>query len=615
LTELIADHWPILAYGGVVVLAAGAVLILIRWRKGWVSAVLALLVSALAGALLTGLLLVLSPTLYNWLVQEDRIDPRNQVGIALLPIGSGPILARRLVEGSEQIQSIDVDEQEASAFPRGDTMRDSAWSPDGEAVAYAQAVNGASHIFRVTLEAGEPVALTQGQVMDREPVWSPGGERIAFVRGAEGNGDIYVVDADGVNVGPVTSDAADDSSPSWSADGAEIAFARRTATGSDIYVVHVRTRAVSKLIDHPSSDEDPAWSPDGSEIAFATDRDGDFEIYRFVVGYQGGSATVRRTKNGLDDRFPAWSPDGGEIAYLQRDDDAVSLRVMNRRTRRQDREIVHSLVPARLSWRPVPKQGWDFRAGGDLRYRYAPVAYLHGTESYWPLSASTFISRSRLLCGKRVLAQAADELLLGRPDLAYAGRPPLSAADERRFRCDGTRRLDVEDGRRRGRRPASDEGFYGGAPSYSERNEYPGGMAITYWLYYAYSVAGGKFGPHEADWERITICFTTDESGQRHEPVRIVYHQHNGTEVRPWRWAPKLVSHPVVYVAKGSHATYANAGRRANTQDLTDEGRIWPTWWALLSLRDQPWYNFRGSWGGPAGPSTEKGGGRECVPD
>ena len=59
-----------------------------------------------------------------------------------------------------------------------------AWSPDGEAIAYATWDDQAGgHIYRVDADGGEPERLTTAPAFYDQPVWAPDGERIVAVRG------------------------------------------------------------------------------------------------------------------------------------------------------------------------------------------------------------------------------------------------------------------------------------------------------------------------------------------------------------------------------------------------------------------------------------------------
>jgi hypothetical protein len=112
---------------------------------------------------------------------------------------------------------------------------------------------------------------------------------------------------------------------------------------------------------------------------------------------------------------------------------------------------------------------------------------------------------------------------------------------------------------------------------------------------------------HEGDWE--SICVALDDGEQM---GKVAYFQHGGD--------PQIVdakleqgSHPVVYSAKGSHASYPAPRHGIDVAD--DPGRQWETWHALEDARAEPWYGFGGAWGklgaiedatGPRGPSPYK---------
>ena len=98
-------------------------------------------------------------------------------------------------------------------------------------------------------------------------------------------------------------------------------------------------------------------------------------------------------------------------------------------------------------------------------------------------------------------------------------------------------------------------------------------LIIQYWFFYVYNNGPGGFvvKDHEGDWEGIQLVFP---SGASHplltgetmttllRPTWLGYASHNhgdmylSGEVR-WRTHNGLASRPVVYVAEGSHASYA----------------------------------------------------------
>jgi hypothetical protein len=94
-------------------------------------------------------------------------------------------------------------------------------------------------------------------------------------------------------------------------------------------------------------------------------------------------------------------------------------------------------------------------------------------------------------------------------------------------------------------------------------------IVIQYWLFYDYNdwsqqtLLGQLSERHEADWEAVTIGLSTSK------PLFLALSAHCGGEWREWRpdqidgmlpegWfgPPKLATHPIVYVAPGSHANY-----------------------------------------------------------
>ena len=79
-----------------------------------------------------------------------------------------------------------------------------------------------------------------------------------------------------------------------------------------------------------------------------------------------------------------------------------------------------------------------------------------------------------------------------------------------------------------------------------------GRVAIEYWLLYLYN---DFYDQHEADWEGVTVVL---ENGA---PLGAAYSQHQGRKWIAWSDLGKTATHPVVYVARGSHADYPKAGR------------------------------------------------------
>jgi hypothetical protein len=137
---------------------------------------------------------------------------------------------------------------------------------------------------------------------------------------------------------------------------------------------------------------------------------------------------------------------------------------------------------------------------------------------------------------------------------------------------------------------------------YGRAKEDLGRLWLQYWFFYFfndYSLAGG-FGLHEGDWEMIQLRMS--ESGDL--PDIAVYAQHRWAEVARWEEvekAPDQPDTPVVYVARGSHASYFQPGYHETEAwyDLADGKRKTPQL-DLETIGDEEpnWAAWPGRWGG-----------------
>jgi outer membrane protein assembly factor BamB len=317
--------------------------------------------------------------------------------------------------------------------------------------------------------------------------------------------------------------------------------------------------------------------------------------------------------------------------------------------------------------------------------KYAPLVYLHSGDEYRPGDPTTFINNSALLwfheggCGPELVAEggAVRPERLGRQAAGgstYSHRAILprtsddapclhsnvafSAADHTRPH-DGSKRSGPENNYWWDNPFYEREGFYldlsdsqtlrrGMSPPAADRPgapvfyEYVQHRYVTYWFFYPYNQfraenpENGFSRPvqeHEGDWERVSIQLDQDD-----RPVNVNYHSHDDGSVVPWDLVDKFDgTHPVVFSAKGSHASYPAADEYQTlcfdrpvindevcALDRTDYGPMWPTWRNLSDVGSQPWYGFGGAWGavdaldtpfgsflgphftGPLGPSPYK---------
>ena len=138
-----------------------------------------------------------------------------------------------------------------------------------------------------------------------------------------------------------------------------------------------------------------------------------------------------------------------------------------------------------------------------------------------------------------------------------------------------------------------------------------GRVWLAYWFFYFYNdynLIGPliKAGLHEGDWEMVQLRL--DPAGQT--PDLAVYAQHKHAGQRPWNQVERVGEQPVVYPARGSHASYFSAGVHwtGNWFDFADGGRAGPP----LTLHvisdttvDDAWATWPGMWGGTDPPAGD----------
>jgi hypothetical protein len=123
-----------------------------------------------------------------------------------------------------------------------------------------------------------------------------------------------------------------------------------------------------------------------------------------------------------------------------------------------------------------------------------------------------------------------------------------------------------------------------------------GGRWLQYWLFYLYNdKAFLGFGLHEGDWEMVQI-----KLGQGDRPDAMAFAQHAHGQRCDWALVEKRGDRPVVYVARGSQASFPFPGRHSApvVPDYAD-GRGPEVSPALEPIDDgaPAWVGWPGRWG------------------
>jgi hypothetical protein len=179
-----------------------------------------------------------------------------------------------------------------------------------------------------------------------------------------------------------------------------------------------------------------------------------------------------------------------------------------------------------------------------LAKKYAPLLRLASGERYRPLRLEDYLTRTALRSGSPphgTIAQTKPTLfslpVTSSPThLDIRGAQPNSQASKYR----------VIEQQLRLARPRPTVYFH---LAYQPGQ---GRVAIEYWLLYLYN---DFYDQHEADWEGVTVVLENDA------PLGAAYSQHQGRKWITWSALRKTATHPLAYVARGSHADYPKAGR------------------------------------------------------
>jgi hypothetical protein len=288
---------------------------------------------------------------------------------------------------------------------------------------------------------------------------------------------------------------------------------------------------------------------------------------------------------------------------------------------------------------PAPAAPRPPRVTHALVMRYAPLLYLDSQERYGLMRVEDFLAHAKLLWnrpGRDVVLAARGHVRADRLGAACARAPHGCYRHAGALASDLTRPtggidspgfvLDLDD--------RLYAGSSGDVPLYYDVTVKRREVDVTYWAFYGYDLPVlqvtttspgltpdvlARALSHEGDWERVVVVLSRSLA-----PRGVRFYEHKGSTLLPWaRVATQQGSHPIAYIAQGTHASYPTAGTTricltpsACLLDVRDQGRAVASWQTgLARVRSQPWYGFGGAWGrvgtltettGPLGPSRYK---------
>lgn len=280
-------------------------------------------------------------------------------------------------------------------------------------------LEGRSHLFKINVESGELIRLTEGDYHHSEPAWSPDGKYIVVCsdraedRDANLTQDLWLIDPETKADRRLTDGMAGVSLPEWSPDGQLIAYAltpvlpRNSAANTHVMVISREggaPRDVSGHVDmdcHPALLTDlywggssaPQWSADGAWLYTVATEHGGTNVFRLPVA---GGDPERVTAGDHHIGMIALSPDGGHLLALRADPlniwdlyqydlNSLPTSALERRLTAVNGTLLDEadlVAPERFTFKGPDDwdiDGWLYRPqGAEPGKRYPLVLWIHG---------------------------------------------------------------------------------------------------------------------------------------------------------------------------------------------------------------------------------------------
>jgi dipeptidyl aminopeptidase/acylaminoacyl peptidase len=197
-----------------------------------------------------------------------------------------------------------------------------AWSPDGQTIAFISNMSGRYNLWTVPAGGGWPLQLTISNQRQYRPAWSPNGRWIVFQSDEDGNEqwDLFIVSPrNGKVINLTQTPEVAEEAAVWSPDSRKLAFMVKPKTSStfEIDVLDTYHHSVQHVTMGTPKDRgnfSPLWSRDGKRIAYTQMNAKGTDANIFVADLESGKSANLTPHEGEELYFAAaWSPDGRKL--------------------------------------------------------------------------------------------------------------------------------------------------------------------------------------------------------------------------------------------------------------------------------------------------------------